>query len=161
MRLNVWQLWKKLVETLANGVEFQFLYLSPPPPPPAPLPHLILFRFFFFSFFLSFILSFFLFCSFLLSTFLFFLISFFYCLFFFLSFLSFLLSFIVFVFFLALPSNVFWAESRRGSLRFVCWLVNCLTSQKQASVSQGRVCTDNFTCCHTEIEDADQTFFLT
>ena len=32
---------------------------------------------------------------------------------------------------------------------FVCWLVGCLTSQQQASVSQGRICSDNFTCCHT------------
>ena len=43
----------------------------------------------------------------------------------------------------------------------VCWLVGCLTSQQQASVSQGRICSDNFTCCHTEIEAADQTFYLT
>ena len=42
-----------------------------------------------------------------------------------------------------------------------CWLVGCLTSQQQASVSQGRICSDNFTCCHTEIEVADQTFYLT
>ena len=27
-----------------------------------------------------------------------------------------------------------------------------------ASVSQGRICSDNFTYCHTEIEVADQTF---
>ena len=40
-------------------------------------------------------------------------------------------------------------------------LVGCLTSQQHASVSQGRICTDNFTCCHTEIEAADQTFHLT
>ena len=46
-------------------------------------------------------------------------------------------------------------------LKFVCWLVGCLTSQQQASVSQGRICSDNFTCCHTEIEVADQTFYLT
>ena len=44
---------------------------------------------------------------------------------------------------------------------FVCWLVGCLTSQQQASVSQGRICSDKFTCCHTEIEVADQTFYLT
>ena len=44
---------------------------------------------------------------------------------------------------------------------FVCWLVGCLTSQQQASVSQGRIRSDNFTCCHTEIEAADQTFYLT
>ena len=40
-------------------------------------------------------------------------------------------------------------------------LVGCLTSQQHASVSQGRICTDNFTCCHTEMEAADQTFHLT
>ena len=39
--------------------------------------------------------------------------------------------------------------------------VGCLTSQQHASVSQGRICSDNFTCCHTEIEAADQTFHLT
>ena len=42
-----------------------------------------------------------------------------------------------------------------------CLLVGCLTSQQQASVSQGRICSDNFTCCHTEIEVADPTFYLT
>ena len=41
------------------------------------------------------------------------------------------------------------------------WLVGCLTSQQQASVSQGRICSNNFTCCHTQIEVADQTFYLT
>ena len=39
--------------------------------------------------------------------------------------------------------------------------VGCLTSQQHASVSQGRICSDNFMCCHTEIEAADQTFYLT
>ena len=43
----------------------------------------------------------------------------------------------------------------------VGWLVGCLTSQQHASVSQGRICSDNFTCCHTEIEVADPTFYLT
>ena len=43
----------------------------------------------------------------------------------------------------------------------VCLFVGCLTSQQHASVSQGRICTDNFTSCHTEIEAADQTFHLT
>ena len=47
-----------------------------------------------------------------------------------------------------------------GSL-FVCWLVGCLTSQQQTSVSQGWICPDNFTCCHTETEVADPTFYLT
>ena len=37
----------------------------------------------------------------------------------------------------------------------------CLTSQQHASVSQGRICSDNLTSCHTEIEVADQTFYLT
>ena len=39
--------------------------------------------------------------------------------------------------------------------------VGCLTSQQHESVSQGRICTDNFMCCHTEIEVADPTFHLT
>ena len=43
----------------------------------------------------------------------------------------------------------------------VCLFVDCLTSQQHASVSQGRICSDNFTCCHTEVEVADQTFHLT
>ena len=43
----------------------------------------------------------------------------------------------------------------------VCWLVGCLRSQQHASVSQGRICSDNFTRCHTEIEVAGQTFHLT
>ena len=40
-------------------------------------------------------------------------------------------------------------------------LVGCLTSQQHASASQGRTCSDNLTCCHTEIEVADPTFHLT
>ena len=40
-------------------------------------------------------------------------------------------------------------------------MVGCLTSQQHASVSQGRICSDKFTCCHTEIQVADQTFHLT
>ena len=43
----------------------------------------------------------------------------------------------------------------------VCLLVGCLTSQQHASVFQGRICSDNLTCCHTEIEVADPTFYLT
>ena len=43
----------------------------------------------------------------------------------------------------------------------VCLLVSCLTSQQQASVSQGRICSDSCTCCHTEMEVADQTFHFT
>ena len=43
----------------------------------------------------------------------------------------------------------------------VCLLVGCLLSQQHASVSQVRICSDHFTCCHTEIEVADPTFHLT
>ena len=34
-------------------------------------------------------------------------------------------------------------------------------SQQHASVFQGRICSDNLTCCHTETEVVDQTFYLT
>ena len=40
-------------------------------------------------------------------------------------------------------------------------LVGCLMSQHHARISQGRICLDKCTCCHTEIEVADQTFYLT
>ena len=62
------------------------------------------------------------------------------------------------------------AIGNRGSGNlFVClfvfflvgWLLACLTSQQHANVSQGRICSDKFTCCHTEIEVAGQTFYLT
>ena len=43
----------------------------------------------------------------------------------------------------------------------ISMFVGCLTSQQQASVSRGRICSDNFTCCHTEIEVADPTLHLT
>ena len=49
----------------------------------------------------------------------------------------------------------------KHTLKEVCLFVGCLTSQQHASVSQGRICTDSFTCCHTEIEAADPTFHLT
>ena len=52
-------------------------------------------------------------------------------------------------------------ESKALSSTVWLLLVGCLTSQQQASVSQGRICSDNFTCCHTEIEAAAQTFRLT
>ena len=50
-------------------------------------------------------------------------------------------------------------EERAGD--GVCLLVACLTSQQHTSVSQGRICTDNFTCCHTETEVADPISYLT
>ena len=39
--------------------------------------------------------------------------------------------------------------------------VGCLTSQQRASVPQGRICSDNFTCCHTEIKLQTKHFYLT
>ena len=39
--------------------------------------------------------------------------------------------------------------------------VGCLTSQQHASVSQGRICSDKFSCFHSEIEVADPIFHLT
>ena len=66
-----------------------------------------------------------------------------------------------------LPSTHFhphlrWLNGKASSPRTgVCLLVGCLTSQQHSSVSQGGTCPDNFTCCHTEIEVADQTFYLT
>ena len=52
-------------------------------------------------------------------------------------------------------------ECVKGRRKDRCLLVGCLTSQQYASVSQGRICSDNFTCCHTEIEVADRTVHLT
>ena len=52
-------------------------------------------------------------------------------------------------------------RSQGGRLTTVCLSVGCLTSQQHASVSQGRIYSDNCTCCHTETEVADQTFYLT
>ena len=43
----------------------------------------------------------------------------------------------------------------------LCLFVGFLTSQQHASVSQGRICSDNLTCCHTEIGVANPTFHLT
>ena len=33
--------------------------------------------------------------------------------------------------------------------------------ERYAGVSQGLISEDNFTCCHTEVETADLTFYLT
>ena len=71
------------------------------------------------------------------------------------------------------PPLSLWTPIHGQNVQFVCllvhWLVGwllvcllvCLTSQQHTSVSQERICSDNFMCCHTEIEDADQTFHLT
>ena len=72
----------------------------------------------------------------------------------------------------ALPTTVMystWSKSTPlkdkvklyGNLEEWGWFVGCLTSQQQASVSQGGICSDNFTCCHVEKEVAEQTFYLT
>ena len=56
------------------------------------------------------------------------------------------------------PTRPSWAEIKGdhthgpNAWRRVCWLVGCLTSQQHASISQGRICTANFTCCHTEMQ---------
>ena len=59
------------------------------------------------------------------------------------------------------PTATVESRSMTWKVAAVCLFVGCLSSQQHASVSQGRICTDNFTCCHTEIEAADQTFHLT
>ena len=38
----------------------------------------------------------------------------------------------------------------------VGWLIGCLMPKHHVSVSQGRICLDNCTCCHTEIKVEDQ-----
>ena len=48
-----------------------------------------------------------------------------------------------------------------GLLLLLLLFVGRLTSQQHASVSQGRICSDNFMCCHTDIEVAEQTLHLT
>ena len=60
----------------------------------------------------------------------------------------------------ALPAAA-WSgpgSSKAGLLLLLLLLfVGCLTSQQRASVSQERICSEKFTCCHTEVEVADQT----
>ena len=52
----------------------------------------------------------------------------------------------------------YWVCGEDSSRRvFVCCL---LTSQQHAGASRGRICSDDCTCCHTEIEVADQTFYI-
>ena len=50
--------------------------------------------------------------------------------------------------------------SRTAELPATCEVAP-LTSQQHANVCEGRICSDKFTSCHTEIEVADQTFYLT
>ena len=60
----------------------------------------------------------------------------------------------------ALSDCQLWLRQSVPVCLLVGWLVACLTSQQHASVSQGRICSDNFTCCHTEIEVEDPTVYL-
>ena len=55
----------------------------------------------------------------------------------------------------------FYGQLESLVLKSVCLFVGCLTSQEHASVSQRRICSDHFTCCHTEIQVSNQTFYLT
>ena len=57
-------------------------------------------------------------------------------------------------------SILLYSMVRSSTAGFVLF-VGCFTSQQHASVSQGRIFTDNCTRCHTEIEVADPTFYLT
>ena len=57
--------------------------------------------------------------------------------------------------------NQYHTEIHRICNAIQCLFVGCLTCQQHPSVSQGRICSDNFMCCYTEIEVADQTFYLT
>ena len=59
--------------------------------------------------------------------------------------------------------EVVWAcDSLWTDVSFMLLLsVGCLMSQQHASVSQGGICSDNFTCCQSEMEVADQTFHFT
>ena len=62
------------------------------------------------------------------------------------------------VHFALLTGSKIWHQTQR----ILCWLVGCcFTSQQHACVPLRRVCSDNCTCCHTETEVADQTFYLT
>ena len=56
---------------------------------------------------------------------------------------------------------VLYARSVSTNTSGVCLLVACLTSQQHASIFQERICSDKCTCCHTEVEVADQIFYLT
>ena len=54
-----------------------------------------------------------------------------------------------------------WPYSPNNGLLESLLLAACLASQQHASVSQVRICSDKCTCCHTEQEAADQTFYPT
>ena len=51
----------------------------------------------------------------------------------------------------------FFHELKWETQKFACWLLSQPATCKCIS---GPICSDNCTCCHTEIEAADQTFHL-
>ena len=59
---------------------------------------------------------------------------------------------------LATELTLYWYDVH---LEWGISFIGCLASQQHVSASQRRINTDNFTCCHTEIEVADQTIYLT
>ena len=59
------------------------------------------------------------------------------------------------------PTLSVQVEPSRGLRETGRMFVGCLTSLQHASVSEGRMCSNNFTCCHTKIEVANPTFYLT
>ena len=48
----------------------------------------------------------------------------------------------------------------RDRLEKLLLLAGCLTSQQRARLFQGRIFSDKLMCCHTEMENADQTYCL-
>ena len=52
-----------------------------------------------------------------------------------------------------------WVAFHQWSV--ICLLVGCLTPQQHASISQGRICSDNCMCCHTETATADRNIHFT
>ena len=57
----------------------------------------------------------------------------------------------------AMWTDAIWKSAIWKGL-FVCWLLNVPATCECIS---GTICSDNLTCCHTEIKAADQTFHLT
>ena len=49
-----------------------------------------------------------------------------------------------------IPLGQYGSQGKTEDSRDNCLFVGCLTSQQHVSVSQGQICSDNFTCCHTD-----------
>ena len=52
-------------------------------------------------------------------------------------------------------------RGRETEIEKLLLFIGCLMSGQHANVSRGRICSDKFMCCHTEIEVVDQTFYPT